>query len=73
MVVRKIPVTLLVNCVGLATYLYFASAVWLILGEEILGGKGQTSEAFIWFLSAFPTLIVFLVINLVLALRRGQE
>jgi ABC-type amino acid transport system permease subunit len=52
------------NAVGVVAFLHFASLTWLepeLRGEDVARG----GDAFVWFVSALPILVIFLVANFV--------
>ncbi len=62
-VLRRRTLWLAVNAAGIAVYLYLASKLWVVPGEE--GTPGGPGEAFYWLLCLVPVLGLFLTFNIV--------
>lgn len=60
---RLRTVWLVLNAVGIAAYLAFASKLWVVSGEE--GMPGGPGDAFYWLLFLAPVLGLFLIFNTV--------
>jgi hypothetical protein len=56
------------NLIGMALFLWFASRTWL---EPKLRGVAEASagDAFVWGVTAFPILAVFIIVNAVWLIR----
>jgi hypothetical protein len=52
-----------INVAGLSVYLWLASSLWVLPGEE--GQPGGPGDAFYWFFVLVPILVGFLVANLI--------
>ncbi len=64
------------NAVGMMVYLYLASDLWVLPGEE--GQPGGPGDAFYWLFFLVPILVVFVLANLVVLTviawrRRGRQ
>ena len=58
---RRSSLWVVLNVVGMATYLKLASALWVQPGEE--GTPGGPGDAFYWLFLLLPLLVAFLVLN----------
>ncbi len=73
---RRRTCWILLNAIGMVVYLYLASTLWLLPGEE--GLPGGPGDAFYWLLVLVPILLAFLLFNLVVYAviawrRRGRH
>lgn len=59
---RKLIQWIAINIVGMAAYLWAASALWVRPGEE--GTPGGPGDAFYWLFILVPIMVCFAVINL---------
>ena len=73
---RRRTLWIVCNAVGMTAYLYLASTLWVLPGEE--GLPGGPGDAFYWFLILVPILVAFMAGNLVVLAviawrRRGRQ
>jgi hypothetical protein len=64
----------MINFIGMVLYLYLASALWVLPGEE--GLPGGAGDPFYWFFFLVPILIAFSIINsvaLIVIVRRVKN
>lgn len=60
---RRAPIWIVLNFIGMATYLRLGSALWTIPGDE--GLPGGPGDAFYWFFLMIPVLLAYLVFDLI--------
>lgn len=60
---RRAPIWIVLNLMGMATYLWLGSDLWTIPGDE--GLPGGPGDAFYWFFLMLPVLLAYLVFNLI--------
>jgi uncharacterized membrane protein YozB (DUF420 family) len=60
---RRAPIWIVLNLIGMATYLRLGSDLWTIPGNE--GLPGGPGDAFYWFFLMLPMLLAYLVFNLI--------
>ncbi len=59
---RRAPLWIVLNLAGMLIYLWLASDLWTVPGEE--GLPGGPGDAFYWVLMLAPILLIFLTVNL---------
>jgi hypothetical protein len=60
---RRAPIWILLNLIGMATYLSLGSDLWILPGDE--GLPGGPGDAFYWFFLMLPVLVAYLVVNMI--------
>ena len=60
---RRTPIWIVLNLIGMATYLRLGLDFWTIPGDK--GLPGGPGNAFYWFFLMLPVLLAYLVINLI--------
>jgi hypothetical protein len=51
------------NLIGMGTYLFLASVLWVAPKDQ--GTPGGPGDAFVWFLTVVPVMLLFAVVNLI--------
>jgi ABC-type Na+ efflux pump permease subunit len=60
---RRAPIWIVLNLIGMGTYLRLGSELWTVPGDE--GLPGGPGDPFYWFFLMLPILLVYLVFNLI--------
>jgi len=60
---RRVPIWILLNLIGMATYLRLGSDLWTLPGDE--GLPGGPGDALYWFFLMLPLLLAYLVFNII--------
>ena len=60
---RRAPIWIVLNLIGMVTYLRLGSVLWTIPGDE--GLPGGPGDAFYWFFLMLPVLTAYLVLDLI--------
>jgi hypothetical protein len=60
---RRAPFWIVLNLVGMATYLRLGAAIWRVPGDD--GLPGGPGDAFYWFFMMLPVLLAYLVFNVI--------
>jgi hypothetical protein len=63
LVFRRAHIWMVLNFIGMATYLRLGSGLWTIPGDE--GLPGGPGDAFYWVFLMIPVILAYLVFNLI--------